>query len=749
MRSHGIINRLLKILVLSVLTFGCAVVKNNSTESIVTIDNLPVSREEFLYVFEKNNLNQNLESVTQQDVQDYLELFINFKLKVREAEALGLHQDSSFMRELEGYRKQLAQPYLTESKFMDSLVQVTYQRLGEEIKASHILITVSPDASPADTLTAFGRIADLKSKLDDGADFNNLALQFSQDPSAKQNGGSLGYFSAMQMVFDFENAAYNLREGEVSAPVRTRFGYHLIKLEGRRPSKGKIQVAHIMIRANDGISATDSLVAANKASEIYQLVQKGDDWDVLCRQFSEDYSTRTKGGSLPWFKSGDLSNIPTFEKAAFELEQVGDICKPVKTPFGWHIIRLENRMGLEPFEEIEPRIRASLTRNSRGDLNKKMLVKRLKSENNFNERPQALDIALSHATDSLGRGLWKADSSWNDQGNTLFSINDQLYTLGDFYQYLQENQPFAEGSSASQKMTRAYTTFADEQIIKYEEAHLSEKYPEYRLLYQEYRDGLLLFQLMEQKVWNKAVQDTSGLNAFFANNRQRYQWQSRAQVTIYNAADENALNQVKAFLDKGQTEYLKYDFTGTEPQLNKAQLRILDKIARDLKQGSKRLVVLEYQDRPQNQSLREQIVAHLNQHKIDKQVKEITQPDLQSLLVYMASTSAQDLAAKLNEKQPLTLQLENGRFQKGESEWVDQVSWEPGATVIASDDRLVLVHVEEIIPAGDQQLSEVKGQVISDYQEELEKQWISELRNKYTIEINQKVLRDIYEQYEN
>jgi len=745
---HNITSISLNILVLSCLAYGCSTIKNTGSQEIITIDQRSVTTEEFLYVFEKNNLNQNLEVVTEDDVRDYLDLFINFKLKVLEAEAQGLHQDPDFISELEGYRKQLAQPYLTETQFMDSLVKVTYDRLGEEVNASHLLIRVAEDANPADTLVAYRKIEEIRAKVDAGGDFNSLAQQFSEDPSASQNEGQLGYFSAMQMVYDFENAAYGLNINEVSQPVRTRFGYHLIKVHDKRASHGKIQVAHILIRANPAIPAQDSLAAAEKAFEIYRLAKKGEDWDLLCRQFSEDTSTKLKGGSLPWFKTGDLSNIPAFEKAAFALVDVNEISQPVKTPYGWHIIRLENRLGLEPFEELEPRIRANLTRNSRGDLNKQALVKRLKAENNFQEMPQALDIALTHATDSLLQGIWQSDPAWNDQANTLFLINEMSVTLGDFYQYLETNQPFQKGSSAAQKMTGAYSRFSEERLIRYEEQNLSTKYPEYRLLSQEYRDGLLLFQLMEDKVWNKAVEDSAGLNSFFAQHRQLYQWGPRVQATIFNAADQRTLDQVVKFLNEGSMEYLKYDFSGSELSLNKAQIKILDNIARQLKQGSKRYLVLEYPDDAQSKKVRDLLMTHLTNYKIADRVKENNSGNYQGFIAYVASRSPQDLAAKLNEKQPLTLQIENGRFQKGDNPLVDEVPWQPGQRVVEKDGRFILVNIEQVLPAGNQELSEIKGQVISDYQVELEKLWLDELKNKYQVTINEKAVKNVYEMYE-
>ena len=246
-----------------------------------------------MYVYNKNNINE--QPVTREELQDYLDLFINFKLKVKEAENLGLHMDSAFIKELDGYQKQLAAPYLTETRILDSLARATYERLKEEVNASHILIQVAADANPADTLAAFNKIKDLRTRSLAGEDFNDLARKYSEDPSARQNNGNLGYFSAMQMVYPFEVTAFSLSIDSISNPIRTNFGYHIIKLHDRRPSQGKIQVSHILVRALDSLNPSDSTLAANRAQEIYQLAVNQQDWDRLCRQFSEDVGTKNKG----------------------------------------------------------------------------------------------------------------------------------------------------------------------------------------------------------------------------------------------------------------------------------------------------------------------------------------------------------------------------------------------------------------------------------------------------------------------
>jgi len=217
--------------------------------TIMTIDGQPISKKEFENIYKKNNRDS---VVTTAALDEYLELFINFKLKVREAEKLKLDTASQFTTELAGYRKQLSRPYLVDNVKKEELLHEAYERMKTEVEASHILITVDEDASPADTLAAYKKIQSLRSEgMKSDADFGKLARNSSEDPSAKSNDGYLGFFTALQMVYPFENAAFNTPPGDVSGIVRTRFGYHILKVHSKRPARGEIQVAHIMVKSTD------------------------------------------------------------------------------------------------------------------------------------------------------------------------------------------------------------------------------------------------------------------------------------------------------------------------------------------------------------------------------------------------------------------------------------------------------------------------------------------------------------------
>jgi len=377
-------------LLLSVL-LGCATTKKatrNNDESLplneavlFTSANDTVFADDFLYVFRKNRMVDSTvaskSESTKQAVEEYLDLYVNFRLKVKAAEEAGLDQKESFQQELAQYREQLAKPYLIENRVTEQLIEDAYERMKQEVRASHILIEVPEDASPQDTLKAYQLADSLRTLALNGASFSMLAEQYSSDPSAASNGGDLGYFSALQMVYPFEKAAYSTEIGNISQPIRTRFGYHIIKVQDKRPSQGKVKVAHIMIRPDGGNDST----AYQKAKQVYEQLRSGADWSEMVERFSEDISTKSKDGELPYFGTGNM--IESFENAAFALENPGDISRPVKTRFGWHIIKLIDRQTLEPMEKLRPSLERQVERSIQAEVRQGEMISTLKSESDF------------------------------------------------------------------------------------------------------------------------------------------------------------------------------------------------------------------------------------------------------------------------------------------------------------------------------------------------------------------------------
>ncbi len=522
--------------------------KEKKDPTLMTIGGKKVGVSEFKYIYEKNNSKSD-EAYSEVSVREYLELFINFKLKVFEAESLGMDTVKKFQRELAGYKKQLAKPYLTEKSVTEKLVKEAYERKKQEIHASHILIKLREDAAPADTIKAYNKIIEIRKRAEKGEDFGKLAKEFSQDPSAKMNGGDLGYFSSLRMVYPFENAAYKTEEGKISTPVRTRFGYHILKVHDKRPYSGKVQAAHIMVEAASGISKEDSLKAKNKIDQIYQELINGEDWGQKCRQFSDHQPTKNRDGELKPFSVGEIG-VPAIENAAFALSNPGDISKPVKSPYGWHIIKLIEKKGLEPFEELEDKIRQKVNKLSRNELNRKALIERLKTEDHFKQYKGKVKKAFRLSDSSLVQGKWSYDNDNKILQKPLFSIEDKKYIAKDFFDYVKRKQSPKPGGSHEFLFKKAYDDYLAEELLSYEESHLEDKYEAYKMLVKEYRDGILLFELMDEMVWSKAVKDTSGLKSFYESHTHKYQWEKRMKATVYDVINEEHLEKLKDLINQ-------------------------------------------------------------------------------------------------------------------------------------------------------------------------------------------------------
>ncbi|MDN4164643.1 peptidylprolyl isomerase [Cytophagales bacterium LB-30] len=525
----------------SCITSSSTPTSQTPENTLFSVNNKPISADEFLYVFNKNRyLDDSV--VTEQEVRDYLELYIKFKLKIEDALALGLDQQPSFKTEFETYRKQLTKPYLTENTTSTALVQEAYERLKTEVNAAHILLMLAEDASPADTLAAYQRMVDIRKQAIAGKDFHQLAAQYSEDPSAQEMGGRLGYFTGLQMVYQFEDAAYKTEVGQISPIVRTRFGYHIIKVLDKRPSQGKVKVSHIMVRASEGQSAPDSLAAYKKVSELHEKLSKGANWEELCSQFSDDLNTRNRGGLLPAFGTGSM--VESFEKAAFGLTDIGEISQPIKSPYGWHIIRLEEKIPLEPFEKLKASIENKVSKDSRSQIQQSAFLARLKREYTFTPNPKGEALLPQLSDSSLLVGTWQAPSNKKTLATPLFTLAGKVYTLQDFSQEVVNNQYAQPGKSPQGIMQQYYQRFVDETLLSYEESQLPRKYPEYRFLIKEYFEGILLFQLMEEKVWNKASEDTLGLRRFFEDNLANYQWKDRAEAFILHTSDSKLAKEI-------------------------------------------------------------------------------------------------------------------------------------------------------------------------------------------------------------
>ena len=648
------------VLLLSLSSFAQKTDKNSV---IFTVSAVPVTVSEFEYVYTKNNIN-NQADYSEKSLTDYLALYENFRLKVREAEELKLDTISTLKNELEGYRKQLAKSYLTDKEITDQLIQEAYSRSKQEVNVSHILIGCDENANPADTLAAYKKALEFRARLEKGEDFAKLAKESAEkhkgDPSAKDNGGSIGWFTVFQTVYPFESAAYNLKSGQISMPVRTQFGYHLVKLNGMRPAQGEIHVAHILLKFTDKATDDDKAKIKAKVDSIYNQISLGKlSWDNAVAAFSEKSTSKSKKGELQWFGVGRM--MPEFEEAAYSLKKDGDICKPIKTTYGWHIIKRLEKRDLAPFNEVKNDFKKKVERDSRSSVAKTKLIDRIKKENNFSENlANRKDFFKLIDSNQIRTGIRKDSIKYAKDG-PLFNLAGKSYNVSDFAQFLEKVAKKRNDKNKEGLLAEYYEGWVNQRCLDYEESMLDKKKPEFANLMKEYRDGILLFELTDRQVWGKATKDTVGLQAFYEQNKTKYMWKERAQVEIFNCSDLKIAEEAHKMAEKGK--------------------------------------------------------------------------------------SGEEIQKKLNkEGSNSKVSILSGKYEKGQYDVIDKTEWKKGLTPVnrmGSDSSYQFIYVLDIVKPEPKSLKEAKGYAVSDYQEYLEKKWLTDLRQKYPVVVNQEVFKSL------
>ena len=508
-----------------------------SAQDLLTIDNQNISLDEFKNVFYKNNNNTEL---TKEYLDEYMQLFVNFKLKVKEADELGLDTIESFISELDGYRIQLAKPYLKNKEFDKNMLTEAYNRMKLDIKASHILIKVDENASIQQKNKAYDKILSIRSSiLDSTISFIDAAKLHSDDKSALNNGGNLSYFTAFMMVYDFESAAYSTKIGEISMPVKTKYGYHIISVSDKRKAFGEVKVAHIMFKSNEGADDNKLKEAKDNIYKVAELLNDGEVFSDVAERFSEDRSTAVKGGNLPAFGVGKM--VPEFESVAFGLKQVGDVSNPFRTQYGWHIITLLERKEIPEFELVKAELKTKIESDSRNELSKEALFTKLHKTYKVVNNPKVFTAFRKKTANAIALGKFKSSLKDNSK---LVSISGKEITVNSFVNYILSNQ------RSGNNIDQLYIDFINEELLAYEESQLEINYPEYKNLLQEYRDGILLFNLTNTKVWTKAVKDTIGLQNFYSENMSNYLWSDRVDATIYSSIDLATAKAVKRAIYK-------------------------------------------------------------------------------------------------------------------------------------------------------------------------------------------------------
>jgi peptidyl-prolyl cis-trans isomerase SurA len=532
-------------LILSISTSPFLAVAQEKKEVLVVVGTISIDKEEFLQLLSKERESESpANSLTRKEFEENFESFLTYKLKVIEAESIKLDQLEEFNLEFSSIKESLIAPYLIKNSIEEGEVKKVYARLQEIVRAKHILFQFPPNPKKEDSIAVLQLALKVKTELENGADFSALASTYSDDPSAKVNKGDLGYFTGLQMVQQFEEAAYTLPVGSISDPILTDFGYHIIQVSGRQANPGEVQVSHILVRF-DLENPSQEENARRKISDIYAEIQKESTiWEEIVQTYSEDPASKSAGGLLPWFGVGTM--IPEFEVAGFSLTEIGEVSPPIKTAYGYHILRLEGKRGLEPYEEVEQSIRSKILRNSKTGMIQSQVVAIQKSRYGFQENELGISTVAGAvtATDILSFG---AAIQEKKLGNTeLFKVNTSSYTVGDLVNFMQTKEMTPKGIGTFFELW--LDKFTEATLAKTEEVDLEKNNKAYQLLLKEYRDGILLFSLTNQEVWQKGLNDSLGQQAFFEKNNQKYQWKGRVQAYLTKVNDASKLENARKYL---------------------------------------------------------------------------------------------------------------------------------------------------------------------------------------------------------
>ncbi len=535
-----------KTVLLLVASMSLSLFAQKKDKVLITIDGKATKVSEFKRVYEKNL--DAIDSKEAKDLNNNLDLFINYKLKVKEAYALQLDTLPSYKREMQTYKNQLSAPYLQDTTFIDKMVKDAYFRTKNEIKAKHILVRFPKNALPTDISAAHKKIKAIRERIVKGEDFEKVAVETSEDPSAKGdeksgrkgNKGNLGYFTAFSMVYPFENAAYTTKVGEVSEPFKTQYGYHIVKVDDVRPSKGEVEAAHILIRDT-------TKVGENKINSIYTKLVNKESFEDLAKQYSEDPGSANAKGYLGKFDERRM--VKPFAEAVFKIENVNDFTKPFKTQFGWHIAKLIKKHPVKSFDKLKKDLKSKIKRSPRNQLSNKAVVNKLKEKYKIVENKEAKKILDRKNIRSI-----PVDSLQT----TLFSINAKNIKQEDFIKYIRNRR--------HKSVYVLYDDFFDSEILEYYKEDLINTEPEYANTLTEYQDGLLLFELMQQKIWNKSSKDSLGLKKFYKDNITKYK--SKELKSIKG----EVMNDYQGFLEKNWIADLRKKST---IKVNKKQLKKL------------------------------------------------------------------------------------------------------------------------------------------------------------------------------
>ncbi len=684
-----------------------------------------------------------------------------------EAESQGYASDPDFIDQINTFKKVLSSDFLADTLEINNLIEKSYERLHYEINASHILFPVSPDALPEDTILVYKKALDVRNIALSGGSFDSLAHVFSGDINTRNLGGNMGWFSALQLVYPIEDAAYTYKKGEISLPVRSPAGYHLIRVNDVREFSGIANVSHILIAVNEIPNEELWEFAKNKADSLYYLISNGSDFETICNQYSDDYVTKETGGNLPPFSIGQREEA-NFEKTVFTL-QPGEISKPVKTTIGWHIIRMNSLGQLAPLSKLYDEIKSKVTTDSRGKYLEELRLNKLMQKMNVVENASLINKLKAIADPKILQKAWKSPASFRNSTESLLSISGVPVSNSDFADFAEDRQEFdLSPASYTPEMTlyRYYKIYLNNLVKKSAIDQLENWNPDFRKLMNGYRLNLLSGRLKNDLVYEKSVADTTGQRKFYELHLSEFQIPENADIQIISSKDSSAINEFIEIYNNGKPYRLKrgiYPITFTK---NNFELAIEDKrrlaglIILMMKNPGYLVEIGGHSDVnevPGISALRmKEVKSYLAENglkpnrilEVDyKNTKPIDRFDWsknQRLSIQFFSNDESDISKIINSDNKDLIKYEKLNVQRGENELLDTFAWVKGQYQIKKGSNFHLIFVDKINPSRFKTLKECRSEVINAYQNQLTEQLIERLSVKYPVELNDSILESLY-----
>lgn len=631
-----------------------AITHSAQAQTLFTYGNKTVSKTEFLRAFGKNNTG---EKPTDSSYLNYLDLYTKFKIKVQAALDMKLDTLTNLNAELQNFRSQIAQNFLNDEGSIQELIDEAFIRGQKDIHLAHIFIAVKQEDSAGQIQKAQNKINQAHEALKQRS-FDQVALEYSEDPSVKSNKGDIGYITVFVLPYNIENIVYNTRPGQYSKPFRSASGFHIFKNIGERPAAGRIRVAQILSSLPSDASKQEQDFIKAKADSIAKALTNGADFKSLALQFSNDNISYQNGGELPEFGIGRYD--PVFESAAFALQKDGEISKPVLTGFGYHIIK---RISHTPAqhdksdEKWREGIKQMIMQNDRLEVSQKKVLKSIQQKTSFRKLPYN-EKSLWRLTDSILANKRTPQLSDINANTGLFAFAKQTLRVKDWQNYLESIrniQSLVSGKTHAQLLEQ----FIETSSLDYYRDHLEEFNSEFVYQLNEFKEGNLLFEVMQRKIWDAASQDSTALKNFFQKNNNKYWWENSADAIIFTSANDSTAERIKATL--------KSDFAGWR---------------------------------------------------------------------------------NLVENSNGSIQADSGRFELGQIPVLERTNFTEGLITASvkneADNSITFAYILKLYNNREpRNFQDARGFVINDYQEYLESQWVTSLKKKYPIKLNQTVFNTL------